>query len=167
MRVLSITIRGIMSSLGFFDYANISTYGMMGLFNASLSYLNGSNGSAPGLVGGQLVGGAGMSTNFGPFGASNGTGISGSLSANFSSAGSVLLSSSPASLANGSILEYGLEAGSASASSVGQVGFPTANLSFPESNLVHKEFIFDRTDVRVIFITLYSLVFCCCFFGKC
>lgn len=31
---------------------------------------------------------------------------------------------------------------------------------------VHKEFIFDRTDVRVIFITLYSLVFCCCFFGK-
>lgn len=32
---------------------------------------------------------------------------------------------------------------------------------------VHKEFIFDRTDVRVIFITLYSLVFCCCFFGKC
>ncbi|XP_062547186.1 trissin receptor isoform X2 [Armigeres subalbatus] len=155
-----------MSSLGFFDYANISTYGMMGLFNASLSYLNGSNGSAPGLVGGQLVGGAGISTNFGPFGASNGTGISGSLSANFSSAGSVLLSSSPASLANGSILEYGLEGGSASASSVGQVGFPTANLSFPESNLVHKEFIFDRTDVRVIFITLYSLVFCCCFFGN-
>lgn len=32
---------------------------------------------------------------------------------------------------------------------------------------VHKEFIFDRTDVRIIFITLYSLVFCCCFFGKC
>ncbi|XP_063701377.1 trissin receptor isoform X2 [Culicoides brevitarsis] len=31
---------------------------------------------------------------------------------------------------------------------------------------VHKEFIFDRTDVRVIFITLYSLVFCCCFFGN-
>uniref|UniRef100_A0A336MFZ5 CSON011805 protein n=1 Tax=Culicoides sonorensis TaxID=179676 RepID=A0A336MFZ5_CULSO len=31
---------------------------------------------------------------------------------------------------------------------------------------VHKEFIFDRTDVRIIFITLYSLVFCCCFFGN-
>jgi hypothetical protein len=29
-----------------------------------------------------------------------------------------------------------------------------------------KEFIFDRLDVRIIFITLYSLVFCCCFFGK-
>lgn len=30
----------------------------------------------------------------------------------------------------------------------------------------HKEFVFDRTDVRVVFITLYSLVFCCCFFGE-
>lgn len=29
-----------------------------------------------------------------------------------------------------------------------------------------KEFVFDRTDVRVVFITLYSLVFCCCFFGE-
>lgn len=29
-----------------------------------------------------------------------------------------------------------------------------------------KDFVFDRTDVRVIFITLYSLVFCCCFLGK-
>lgn len=28
-----------------------------------------------------------------------------------------------------------------------------------------KEYIFDRKEVRVIFITLYSLVFCCCFFG--
>lgn len=28
------------------------------------------------------------------------------------------------------------------------------------------EYIFDRTDVRAIFITLYTLVFCCCFFGK-
>lgn len=27
-------------------------------------------------------------------------------------------------------------------------------------------YIFDRLDVRIIFITLYSLVFCCCFFGK-
>lgn len=30
-----------------------------------------------------------------------------------------------------------------------------------------KEFIFDRKDVRIIFITLYTLVFCCCFFGEC
>lgn len=29
-----------------------------------------------------------------------------------------------------------------------------------------RDFVFDRTDVRVIFITLYSMVFCCCFFGK-
>lgn len=29
-----------------------------------------------------------------------------------------------------------------------------------------KDYIFDRTGVRVIFITLYSLVFCCCFFGE-
>lgn len=30
----------------------------------------------------------------------------------------------------------------------------------------HKEYIFDRKDVRYVFITLYSLVFCFCFFGK-
>ncbi|KFB39152.1 hypothetical protein ZHAS_00006486 [Anopheles sinensis] len=41
-----------------------------------------------------------------------------------------------------------------------------ANSTLPFPNFVHKEFIFDRTDVRVIFITLYSLVFCCCFFGN-
>lgn len=29
-----------------------------------------------------------------------------------------------------------------------------------------KEYIFDRKEVRIIFVTLYSLVFCCCFFGK-
>lgn len=52
---------------------------------------------------------------------------------------------------NGTGLEYG-ETGS--------------NLTHSFTNFVHKEFIFDRTDVRVIFITLYSLVFCCCFFGK-
>lgn len=28
------------------------------------------------------------------------------------------------------------------------------------------DYIFDRTDVRAIFITMYTLVFCCCFFGK-
>ncbi|XP_072936950.1 trissin receptor [Epargyreus clarus] len=30
----------------------------------------------------------------------------------------------------------------------------------------HEEFVFDRTDVRAIFITLYTIVFCCCFFGN-
>lgn len=29
-----------------------------------------------------------------------------------------------------------------------------------------KEYIFDRKDVRYVFVTLYSLVFCFCFFGK-
>lgn len=29
-----------------------------------------------------------------------------------------------------------------------------------------RDFVFDRTDVRAIYITLYSMVFCCCFFGK-
>lgn len=28
------------------------------------------------------------------------------------------------------------------------------------------DYIFDRTDVRAVFITLYTLVFCCCFFGE-
>lgn len=28
------------------------------------------------------------------------------------------------------------------------------------------EYIYDRVDVRVIFISLYTLVFCCCFFGE-
>ncbi|XP_021702487.1 trissin receptor isoform X1 [Aedes aegypti] len=150
-----------MSSLGFIDYANFSSFGMMGLLNASLNYLNGSNGSAPGLVGGQLVGSAAIATNFGPFGANN----TSSLSSNFSTGATMLLNNSPASLPNGSIVEFGLVSGAASAATVGQ-SFATANFSYPESGSVHKEFIFDRTDVRVIFITLYSLVFCCCFFGN-
>lgn len=29
-----------------------------------------------------------------------------------------------------------------------------------------REYIFDRTEVRYVFITLYSLVFCFCFFGE-
>ncbi|XP_058056283.1 trissin receptor [Anopheles bellator] len=48
----------------------------------------------------------------------------------------------------------------------GAAGNGALNLTHPFPNFVHKEFIFDRTDVRVIFITLYSLVFCCCFFGN-
>ncbi|KAG7212726.1 hypothetical protein KM043_012993 [Ampulex compressa] len=31
---------------------------------------------------------------------------------------------------------------------------------------VNEEYIFDRTDVKVIFITLYTIVFVCCFFGN-
>ncbi|GBP23917.1 Trissin receptor [Eumeta japonica] len=29
------------------------------------------------------------------------------------------------------------------------------------------EYIFDRPDVKAIFITLYTIVFCCCFFARC
>lgn len=31
----------------------------------------------------------------------------------------------------------------------------------------NEDYIFDRTDVKVIFITLYTIVFVCCFFGVC
>lgn len=39
----------------------------------------------------------------------------------------------------------------------------TLNFHF---NYEQREYIFDRKEVRIIFITLYSLVFCCCFFGE-
>ncbi|XP_049302716.1 uncharacterized protein LOC105225341 [Bactrocera dorsalis] len=54
-----------------------------------------------------------------------------------------------------------------------QIAFPnggTSDISFNDSDIMldedDREYIFDRTDVRIIFITLYSLVFCCCFFGN-
>lgn len=31
---------------------------------------------------------------------------------------------------------------------------------------LNEDYIFDRTDVKVIFITLYTIVFVCCFFGE-
>ncbi|CAH2066726.1 unnamed protein product, partial [Iphiclides podalirius] len=41
------------------------------------------------------------------------------------------------------------------------------NLNKNESQaFLNDEYIFDRTDVRAIFITLYTIVFCCCFFGN-
>ncbi|XP_077283200.1 trissin receptor-like isoform X2 [Arctopsyche grandis] len=41
------------------------------------------------------------------------------------------------------------------------------NNSFADSgDEILDDYIFDRTDVRAIFITLYTLVFCCCFFGN-
>lgn len=40
------------------------------------------------------------------------------------------------------------------------------DLVYGRNETVVREFIFDRTDVRIIFITLYSLVFFCCFFGE-
>jgi len=34
------------------------------------------------------------------------------------------------------------------------------------NNTEMPDYIFDRTEVWAIFITLYTVVFCCCFFGK-
>ncbi|XP_065078925.1 trissin receptor isoform X2 [Ochlerotatus camptorhynchus] len=143
-----------MSSFKLIDYTNISSLSMTGFINASLNYLNTSiaNGSEllPVPVG-QVVGGVGISSSFG---------------LNNSSGSGLVMNSFPTSLFNGSMLEYGVLASGAAASvTVGQ-DFATANFSYPGNNYVQKEFIFDRTDVRVIFITLYSLVFCCCFFGN-
>ncbi|CAK1603140.1 unnamed protein product [Parnassius mnemosyne] len=41
-----------------------------------------------------------------------------------------------------------------------------STLNEDENLLNNDEYIFDRTDVRAIFITLYTIVFCCCFFGN-
>lgn len=35
-----------------------------------------------------------------------------------------------------------------------------------DDGLLKRDHVFDRTDVRVIFTIIYSLVFCCCFFGE-
>lgn len=40
------------------------------------------------------------------------------------------------------------------------------NVSNETDGLLKRDHVFDRTDVRVIFTIIYSLVFCCCFFGK-
>jgi hypothetical protein len=37
---------------------------------------------------------------------------------------------------------------------------------FAGNNAETHAYVFDRADVRAIFITLYTVVFCCCFFGK-
>lgn len=42
----------------------------------------------------------------------------------------------------------------------------SANMSTMGSDDAKRDFVFDRTDVRAIYITLYTMVFCCCFFGK-
>jgi len=34
------------------------------------------------------------------------------------------------------------------------------------NNTEMPDYIFDRTEVWAIFFTLYTVVFCCCFFGK-
>lgn len=42
----------------------------------------------------------------------------------------------------------------------------TANNDTDDDGLLRENHVFDRTDVRAIFIIMYSLVFCCCFFGE-
>uniref|UniRef100_A0A1B0BLT6 G-protein coupled receptors family 1 profile domain-containing protein n=1 Tax=Glossina palpalis gambiensis TaxID=67801 RepID=A0A1B0BLT6_9MUSC len=50
---------------------------------------------------------------------------------------------------------------------VSDMNFTDSNNSYSLADSVNSnEYIFDRTDVRVIFITLYTIVFCCCFFGN-
>ena len=68
---------------------------------------------------------------------------------------------SPFEAGASSISSYNVD--TASGGGGGGVGAP--GRSFVEAT--HKEFVYDRMDVRVVFITLYSLVFCCCFFGEC
>lgn len=51
----------------------------------------------------------------------------------------------------------------------GALNYSNANASYANStfhDIAHKEWIFDRKEVRIIFIILYSIVFCCCFFGE-
>lgn len=38
--------------------------------------------------------------------------------------------------------------------------------NYTNFDLNQREYIFDRQEVRIIFIILYSIVFCCCFFGE-
>ncbi|KAI5641480.1 7 transmembrane receptor (rhodopsin family) domain-containing protein [Phthorimaea operculella] len=45
-------------------------------------------------------------------------------------------------------------------------GFNVSKTNVSSYLLQDDEYIFDRTDVRAIFITLYTIVFCCCFFGN-
>ncbi|XP_058448036.1 trissin receptor isoform X2 [Malaya genurostris] len=162
-----------MSSLKFIDYMNISSLSMMGLFNASLNYMNTTNEigvSGPGGVSTSFVPLAGVSASQPGYRVNNNILLGNNSSTNSNSnvslvgnfsANSLLVNSSPPTSLfslNGTALDLSL-AGSGS-------GVGTENFSFPSNNFVQKEFIFDRTDVRVIFITLYSLVFCCCFFGN-
>ncbi|KPI93804.1 Orexin receptor type 2 [Papilio xuthus] len=44
--------------------------------------------------------------------------------------------------------------------------FPNSTIGDDADSFIEDEYIFDRTDVRAIFITLYTIVFCCCFFGN-
>ncbi|XP_055644002.1 trissin receptor isoform X2 [Toxorhynchites rutilus septentrionalis] len=159
-----------MSSFKLMDYLNISSLSAMGFFNATIGPPMGAGQPATGVlvppVGGPSPPGYGTNGSIGSIGStSNGSPLG--LSANFS-ASSVLLNASPASLFN-LTLDFGIDgpqSAGVGGEAVGGGGFASFNSNHPLNNYVQKEFIFDRKDVRVIFITLYSLVFCCCFFGN-
>ncbi|ETN64713.1 hypothetical protein AND_003535 [Anopheles darlingi] len=131
----------------------------LGFVSSNVSFLN-QLASVNGLLGNGLTGGNGSSgttlladspvatVSYG-FAGAPASAINGSLASPF-------LTTSTLLNINGTLEPYGGGGGGAVAS----------NMTHPFTNFVHKEFIFDRTDVRVIFITLYSLVFCCCFFGE-
>lgn len=45
--------------------------------------------------------------------------------------------------------------------------YPNDSYAYNDTfNVQTREYIFDRKDVRYVFVTLYSLVFCFCFFGE-
>ncbi|XP_035911181.1 trissin receptor isoform X2 [Anopheles stephensi] len=128
---------------------------MMSFPSSSAAFLDGLG--QPANPGGGLLLGAGNSSPV----AGNGSTL-----ANYSS----VVSSSPASMlalggVNGSVAPL-LTTALLNVNGSGLDFSDSSNLTHAFPNFVHKEFIFDRTDVRVIFITLYSLVFCCCFFGN-
>ncbi|XP_055589671.1 trissin receptor-like isoform X2 [Uranotaenia lowii] len=170
--------------LKFVEYMNVSSLGVMSFLNAAagksvghglgMGTGNGSEVPGPGLG----IGGSGGMVSSA---LANNSGSS--LSGGYSNAAAVIINNESAQLLNSSIFGgingtgtgYGSSSGSGMGMGMGigpsvlggtELSYAGTNLSLPFNNYVHKEFIFDRTDVRVIFITLYSLVFCCCFFGN-
>ncbi|XP_050084495.1 trissin receptor isoform X2 [Anopheles aquasalis] len=147
------TINGtasMLNGLGFVS-SNVSFLNQLGAVSTGLQLLGnvtGGNGSS-----GTLLTEPVATVSYGYAGAPA-SAINGSLASPF-------LTTSTLLNVNGT-LEYGGGVGGA----LGGEGAAASNMTHPFTNFVHKEFIFDRTDVRVIFITLYSLVFCCCFFGN-
>ncbi|XP_070139350.1 trissin receptor isoform X2 [Drosophila kikkawai] len=93
-------------------------------------------------------------------------------------------SSSPTSSPsiNGSGTDYALLYGDSTTTTTAQVPAQTTGLSGigtdakanagmeveveDEEDADASEYIFDRLEVRIVFITLYTIVFCCCFFGN-
>uniref|UniRef100_A0A182K1C9 Thyrotropin-releasing hormone receptor n=1 Tax=Anopheles christyi TaxID=43041 RepID=A0A182K1C9_9DIPT len=132
--------------------------GVMSFLNSAGAAFLDELGPANGGVGGGLLLAAAAGN------ATHTQGGNGSQLVNYSTSPATMLSLG--SLANGSVAPF-LTTALLNVNGTGlELADPGSNLTHLFTNFVHKEFIFDRTDVRVIFITLYSLVFCCCFFGN-